>query len=95
MNPKVSASDVTVCVEARARLGAQSVAEVDVLFVACLLLGKRLEQTTETLGEMGKRHETRQLVEDLLRRCGDSVGAVAPVERLRLEPFPTDLAGCH
>jgi hypothetical protein len=45
MNPKVSASDVTVCVEAHVRLGAQRVAEVDVLFVACLLLGEWLEQT--------------------------------------------------
>jgi hypothetical protein len=95
MNPKVSASDVTVCVEAHVRLGAQRVAEVDVLFVACLLLGEWLEQTSETLGQMGKRHETRQLAEDLLLRCGDSVDAVAPAERLRLEPFPTALARCH
>jgi hypothetical protein len=38
---KVSASNVTVCVEAHARLGTQLVADADVLFVACRLLGRR------------------------------------------------------
>ena len=95
MNPKVSASNVTVCVGTHARLLVQRVADVDVLFVACLLLGERLEHHSESLGQMERRHETRQRVGDLLLRYGESVGAVAPVERLRLEPSPADLGSRH
>jgi hypothetical protein len=95
MNPNVSASNVTLCVGAHARLGAQRVADVDVLFVACLLLGERLEHNSESLGQMEKRHETRQPAEDFPLRCVESVGAVAPVERLRLRPFPADFRGRH
>jgi hypothetical protein len=95
MNPKVSASNVTVCVGTHARLLVQRVADVDVLFVACLLLGERLEHNSESLGQMEKRHETRQLVGDLLLHRGGSAGAVASIERLRVEPSPTDLGGHH
>lgn len=48
MDPKVSASNVTVCVGAHPRLGEQRIADVDVLFVACLLLGERLEHHSES-----------------------------------------------
>ena len=53
---------MTVYVEALAHLDAQRGADVDVLFMACLLLGERLEQRSEILEQMGNRHETRQLV---------------------------------
>ena len=95
MNPKVSALSVTICVGAHPRLGKQRPADVHLLFVACLLLEERLENHSESLSQTERRPETRQLVGDLLLRYGDSVGAVATVERLRLEPSPADLGGRH
>jgi len=95
INLKGLASNVTVCVGIHARHAAQRVADVDVPFVACLLLEERLEHNSESHGQMEKRHETRQPQEDLWLRYGESVGAVAPVERLRLGPFPAHLRDRH
>jgi len=54
-----------------------------------------LEHRSASLGQMERRHETGQLVEDRLFRYGERGGAGAPVERLRLKRFPSDGGGCH